>query len=40
MDTGQQKNKTSKIILALDLIAMKFSGLLTIDFLETQFNGG
>ena len=41
MNKGQQKNQTFLTILALDLlIALKSSGLLTIDSFEIQSNGG
>lgn len=38
---GGVHGKSSKIILALGLInSLNFSGLLSIDFFEIQFNGG
>ena len=40
MDEGQEKNQLLQIILALDLISIQFSSLLTIDFFEIQPNCG
>lgn len=33
------KSQPHQIVLALDLTALKFHGILTVDFLEIQSNG-
>ena len=38
MDTGMPKRQPHQIILAHDLTALNFNGILTIDFFETQSN--
>lgn len=37
---GHGKNHFHRILLTLNLIALKFSDFLTIDFFESQFNSG
>ena len=40
MEKGDLKNQPHQVILAIDLIGLKFNDILThIDFLKTQSNG-